>query len=163
MAKVLSCGVILIDTEEHLFVCHATGTSRWDLPKGLAEVGELPAVAAVRETHEETGLQLDRALLHDLGEFAYLPRKRLHLFAQRVAPTAFDIGACRCRSTFPHPATGRPTPEVDEYAWKPVAHLDRWCGKNLANVLRGVDWTFLAELPVVRSLRVDTRSGGKPL
>jgi putative (di)nucleoside polyphosphate hydrolase len=115
MATVTSCGVVLLNDRQEVFVCHATGTSRWDLPKGISDPGETPIEAAVREAWEETGLRLDADALHDLGVFDYLPGKRLHLFALRVGADAFDITACRCISTFPHHATGRPTLEVDGY------------------------------------------------
>ena len=36
-APVVSCGVVLVDERDHVFACHATGTSRWDLPKGMAD------------------------------------------------------------------------------------------------------------------------------
>ena len=132
MTTVISCGVIVLNIRQELFVCHATGTARWDLPKGVADPGESPVEAAVREAWEETGLRLDQIVLDDLRVFDYLPGKQLHLFALRVAVDAFDITACRCRSTFPHRVTGQPTPEADGYAWKPLARLGNWCGKNLS-------------------------------
>ena len=35
MAKIVSCGVVILNARRELFVCHTTGTSRWDLPKGV--------------------------------------------------------------------------------------------------------------------------------
>ena len=87
MPRVTSCGVVLFN-RGRLFVCRATGTARWDLPKGIADPGEAPRAAAVREAWEEAGLRLDAAPLHELGEFAYLPGKRLHLYALHVAGPA---------------------------------------------------------------------------
>ena len=152
--KLLSCGVVVLSTDDDLFVCHATGTPRWDLPKGLAEPGETPLDAAVREAWEESGLELDPASLLDLGELAYLPQKRLHLFSLRVLPDAIDVAACRCRSTFPHHATGRATPEADRWAWMPLARLDAWCGKNMTKVLVGLDWERIRGLPAVARVPV---------
>ena len=153
-----SCGVVLLNPRHELFMCRATGTHRWDLPKGVGEPQESARDAAVRETWEEAGLRLPESQLHDLGEFAYLPRKRLHLFALRVALDAFDGSRCHCRSTFIHPTTGRPTPEVNGYAWKPVAEMPQWSGKNMARVLGGLRWDELLALSEVASLEVD----GKP-
>jgi 8-oxo-dGTP pyrophosphatase MutT (NUDIX family) len=147
MAKVVSSGVVLLNARRELFVCHATGTPRWDLPKGMADPGETPVQTAVRETWEETSLAIDAGALFDLGVHDYRPAKRLHLFAMRVAVDAFPVSECRCHSTFPHRVTGRPTPEVDAYAWKPVDRLGEWCGKNMTRVLLALDWAALERLP----------------
>ena len=155
MPTLLSCGVLLLDESRRLFACHATGTARWDLPKGLADAGETPRDAAVREAWEEAGLKLDPAALADLGEFAYLSGKRLHLFAARVAPGAFDLADCRCRSFFPHHRTGRPTPEADAYAWKPLADAPAWAGKGLVALLGRIDGSLLDALPVIAAIEVD--------
>ena len=84
MAHVISCGVVILNTRREVFACHVTGTARWDLPKGVQDPGETPLQTALRETWEETSLDLEAALLEDLGSFDYLPAKRLHLFAVRV-------------------------------------------------------------------------------
>src|SRR5262249_43219173 len=83
-AKVVSCGVVMLNERREIFVCHATGTARWDLPKGLQDPGETALQTAVRETWEETSLALDAATLTDLGLHPYLPAKDLHLYALRV-------------------------------------------------------------------------------
>jgi len=151
----ISCGVVLANDRGDVFVCHATGTSRWDLPKGMADPGEDPRDAAVREAWEEAGLRLPGDRLVDLGEFAYLPAKRLHLFALHVADDAIEHVRCRCRSFFAHHRTGRDTPECDDWAWKPRGDLDSWCGKNMTRVLGSIDWTAIEALPVVAHIDVD--------
>jgi len=50
---------------------------------------------------EETSLAIEPQTLDDLGLYDYLPAKRLHLFAVRVAVDAFPIGACPCHTSFP--------------------------------------------------------------
>lgn len=70
---------------------------------------------------------------------------------------AFEIGACRCHTSFPHHATGLPTREVDAYAWKPLDRLDAWCGKNMTRVLLTLDWRRVERLPEVAAVPV--RSG----
>lgn len=154
-APVVSCGVVLVDGRDAVFACHTTGTARWDLPKGLADRGEDPRDAAVREAWEEAGLRLPADALLDLGEFAYLPAKRLHLFALRVATGGVDLDRCACRSFFPHHHTGLPTPEADGWAWKPLDDLASWCGKNMAKVLASLDRGALAALPAVGRVEVD--------
>ena len=155
MARALSCGVLLLNGRDEVFACHATGTARWDLPKGLADAGEAPRDAAVREAWEESGLRLPADRLADLGEFDYLPAKRLHLFALRVANDAVDLARCRCRSFFPHHRTGVATPEADAWAWKPRAQAPAWCGKNMARVLGSLDGVALRALPELAHVEAD--------
>ena len=154
MPRVTSCGVLLLN-RRRLFVCRATGTARWDLPKGIADPGEAPRAAAVREAWEEAGLRLGTVALHELGEFAYLSGKRLHLFALHAADDAFDPAQCRCRTFFEHPLSHRLVPEADAFAWQPLAELPRWCGKSLAKVLAALDWAALEGLPPVAAIEVD--------
>jgi ADP-ribose pyrophosphatase len=46
---------------------NAANATLWELPAGLVEVGESPAVAAARELHEEIGVRVDAAELAPLG------------------------------------------------------------------------------------------------
>ena len=156
MTHTVSCGVVLANGRGEIFVCHTTGMSRWDLPKGIADAGEDPRDDPVREAWEEAGLRLPADALLDLGEFAYLPAKRLHLFALRVATGGVDVQRCACRSFFPHHHTGLPTPEADAWAWKPLDDLASWCGKNMTKVLQSLDRARLAALPELPRIEVDT-------
>src|SRR5690606_26492784 len=81
---VVSCGILIVDHDDELLLCHATGTSRWDIPKGRREPGESEQDAAIRETFEETGLRFEPQALLELGRFRYRPGKDLHLFATRI-------------------------------------------------------------------------------
>ena len=156
--RAVSCGVLLLNDRDEVFACRATGTARWDLPKGLAEAGETPRDAAVREAWEESGLRLEGDRLSDLGGFDYLPAKRLHLFALRVTDDALEPARCSCRSFFPHHRTGAATPEADAWAWKPGAGAPAWCGKNMARGLGSLDWAAIRALPVVARVEVDVNS-----
>jgi 8-oxo-dGTP pyrophosphatase MutT (NUDIX family) len=155
MKQALSCGVVLLNRRGELFACHATGTPRWDLPKGVADGDESPRVAAVREAWEEAGLKLPGSLLTDLGVHDYLQAKRLHLFALRVADDAIELSRCACRSFFNHHRTRLPTPEADAWAWKPRAATPAWCGKNMVRVLGQLDWAALAALPEIARIDVE--------
>ena len=157
-APTVSCGVVLVDGGGRIFVCHTTGTSRWDLPKGMADPGEAPRDAALREAWEEAGLRLPADALLDLGEFAYLPAKRLHLFALRVATGGVDVQRCACRSFFPHHRTGLPTPECDGWTWQPLDDLASWCGKNMTKVLQSLPRDRIAALPELARVEVDPLS-----
>ena len=65
--KRLSCGVVILNPDRELLLCHVTGQNHWDLPKGGIDVGETPMQAALRETREESGLRLEAETLLDLG------------------------------------------------------------------------------------------------
>lgn len=49
---------VIFDTEERVLLCHRRDMDVWNLPGGRVESGELPDEAAVRETREETGLEV---------------------------------------------------------------------------------------------------------
>ena len=76
----LSCGLVIVNDARELLLCHVTGHDHWDLPKGGAMAGETALQAALRETREECGLELDAEMLVDLGRLPYRARKDLHLF-----------------------------------------------------------------------------------
>ena len=135
-----SCGVLILNrcrrsdgdgAGAELLLCRATGTARWDIPKGLAEGAESEREAAARETLEETGVELDCAQLIDLGRFAYLRDKDLHLFA---VCREVDIARCVCTSHF-RDARGRLRPEMDAFAWVPFDAVAARVGTSLGTVL----------------------------
>jgi len=156
MVRLVSCGVLLLDAQDELLLCHATGTPRWDIPKGIAEPGETPLAAAVRETAEEAGIVLAPEGLVDLGRHAYLRGKDLHLHGALVE--RFDTARCRC-STFVRDARGRLRPEADAYAWVPHAEVGPRVAKGLAAILAGP-----LALDVLRTrLHAHTASAGPAL
>ncbi|MBC7662336.1 MAG: NUDIX hydrolase [Caulobacter sp.] len=158
MARAVSCGVLLVNRHDEVFACHSTGSPRWDLPKGVCDPGEAPRGAAVREAGEEAGLRVRGDRRADLGEFDYLPAKRLHLFALRVADDSFALSGCSCRSFYPHHRTRAATPETDAWGWKPRVQVPAWCGKNMARVLASLDAAELAALPELARIEVDVSS-----
>jgi len=131
-APVLSCGILVIDDRDELLLCHATGTSRWDIPKGRREAGESEIDAAIRETSEECGLRFAPADLLELGRVRYRPGKDLHLFA--VRSERIDPARCSCSTRF-RDARGRLVPEMDGYAWVAFDEVARRCAKNMTTLL----------------------------
>jgi 8-oxo-dGTP pyrophosphatase MutT (NUDIX family) len=134
MAFVVSSGILVLDPQAELLLCHATGTPRWDIPKGVGEPGEDARATAVRETAEETGLVFEPDDLLDLGSFPYLRQKDLHLHAALVE--RIDLAPCRCSTRVPD-RSGRMRPEMDAYAWVPFDALATRAGKSLVAVLTG--------------------------
>ena len=146
----LSCGVLILNAERELLLCHVTGQQHWDLPKGGIDRGESPLEAAVRETREETGLLLDGAGLLDLGRCDYRPRKDLHLFAMLMP--RLDVTTLHCESQFSDLSSGRRMPEMDDYAWVALSDAPRRCTGRMATVLSeriGLErlWTRLMAAP----------------
>lgn len=131
----LTCGVVVTDGSR-LLLGHATRSPRWDIPKGLAEPGEAPREAALRELEEETGLRAAADDLSDLGRHRYLPAKDLHLFAwiTRHLP---DPGGLACACTFTAP-DGVILPEFDRFALLPWEEALGRVGRNLARVMADV-------------------------
>jgi 8-oxo-dGTP pyrophosphatase MutT (NUDIX family) len=131
--KRLSCGVVIVNDDHELLLCHVTGQNHWDLPKGGIDSGESPLQAALRETREETGLRLAAEELIDLGRFAYTNKKDLHLFATCTA--RFDIATLRCESHFAERYSGKPLPEMDGFGWFAFSRVAALCTPKMAQVL----------------------------
>jgi putative (di)nucleoside polyphosphate hydrolase len=132
--KTTSCGILVLNLQAELLLCHATGTAYWDIPKGGLNPGETEREAAVRETSEETGLDFETSRLLDLGRFIYRPGKDLYLFAalsQRV-----DTGRLTCRTHF-RDHWGRSRPEMDGFAWTRFADVPQRCARSMTAVLTG--------------------------
>jgi ADP-ribose pyrophosphatase YjhB (NUDIX family) len=50
---------IIFNALGHVLLCHRRDMDIWNLPGGGMEVGELPTETAIRETREETGLEVE--------------------------------------------------------------------------------------------------------
>ena len=135
VSRRLSCGILVLNGQRELLLCHVTGQDHWDLPKGGLHDGESPLQAALRETREETGLQLEAASLLELGRFDYRPKKDLHLFATLMP--RFDVALLRCDSHFAQMGTGRRLPEMDGYDWFGFDRVGALCTGKMTAVLRG--------------------------
>jgi 8-oxo-dGTP pyrophosphatase MutT (NUDIX family) len=132
--RTVSCGVLITDGKQ-ILLGHATRSPRWDIPKGIAEVGEDPVSAATRELQEETGLEATPAELVPLGIHRYLPGKDLVLFEWRRA-TMPDPATLRCTSRF---AIGNTLlPEFDRFGIFARHDALSRVGRNMARVLASV-------------------------
>jgi ADP-ribose pyrophosphatase YjhB (NUDIX family) len=54
----LGAFALLYDGEGRILFCHRSDADAWNLPGGQVERGEAPWQAAIRETYEETGLEV---------------------------------------------------------------------------------------------------------
>lgn len=130
--KTTSHGVLVLDADAELLLCHATGGRHWDIPKGMAMAGETSAQAALREAREECGLRLDPLRFDDLGRFTYRPDKDLWLHALLIERV--DPSQCVC-STFFTDRWGRLRPEMDAFRWARFDEVPVLCARNMALVL----------------------------
>jgi 8-oxo-dGTP pyrophosphatase MutT (NUDIX family) len=136
----VSCGVLVVNRRGELLLCHVTHTAHWDIPKGMQDPGEDTLAAAVRELREEAGIGFAPECFQDLGEFAYRPGKRLHLYKVESGDALDSLDHLACSSFFAHHATGRQTPEMDGFRWASRDDVRRLCWPRMAGVLLSLDW-----------------------
>lgn len=114
--KKISCGILIYNGNNELFLCHSTGNSFWDVPKGLNDEGESFIETAIRELKEETGFIVTKEELKDLGEFKYNSSKNLYLF-EYIGKKSFNEKDSVCTSYFEHFRTKKMLPEVDKFEY----------------------------------------------
>lgn len=109
-------GIFIIDSTGKLLICRPTGircNSGWSIPKGKSEGSESKKDAALRETWEETGLDLKpyKDKMVELGSKKYKTRrKRLWGFMLHL-PIKIDVDKLKCDCKI----TGKDKPEIDKY------------------------------------------------
>src|SRR5216683_3537743 len=99
----VGCSVAAFDDEGRAVVIQRADNRRWALPGGYAEIGSPPSENALRELHEETGLEaeIERLVgIYDNKKFA------------SVSPYQFYICLFRARITGGAPRTSAETLEV---------------------------------------------------
>lgn len=134
VSKITSCGVVILNEEGEVLLAHATETTHWDIPKGQGDPGESYVDTALRETREETGLQIDPTQLVDLGLFSYRHDKNLYLFATRLSRIEADIERCVCVSYFPRRRDGQMIPEMDAFRWVAIRDVDAYASSSLSRL-----------------------------
>jgi 8-oxo-dGTP pyrophosphatase MutT (NUDIX family) len=135
-----SCGTLIINGKGEILLCHVTGTSHWDIPKGLQDPGEHTLDAAMRELREETGLAFHPSLFEEIGSFDYQRTKRLHLYKVRAPENLECLDHLDCTSHFPHHVTGTMTPEMDAYRWATRDEVRTLCAPRMAQQLLSLEW-----------------------
>jgi len=148
----VSCGTLVINRAGQLLLCHVTDTAKWDIPKGMLDLGEDTLDAAMRELREEAGVVFAASRFEDLGGFSYRRDKRLHLYRVRLdaalegihgdppSDELGDLSQLVCTSFFSHPVTGKPRPETDGFRWAARAELARLCWPRMGQLLLTLDW-----------------------
>lgn len=140
--KEYSSGLILTNGEL-ILGCLVNNKKRhfYDLPKGRIDDGEEPIDACVRETKEETDLDIDKNDLEYLGVHPFLrhttiPHKDLHLFLLKTDDLP-PIENMRCTSHFID-KDGNSIPEMIGFKYFLISDINKYMLKNLANVVTKV-------------------------
>ena len=111
MNRKITCGIFIINDNSELLLCHPTHApdSVLSIPKGLSEDEEYAWQTAIRETFEETGIEIFPEKLFYVGDCDYTKRnKTLIGFYTKYN---FDISKLICNSY----VDGDRFPEIDYY------------------------------------------------
>lgn len=124
MARVHASGIFILRKDRKLLICHPThhAVDFYSIPKGKIEDGETALEAAIRETFEETNIQLAKTTdfhVHTLESVGYSSgKKTLHPFLFiEDSRSRFDWEntEIKCNSNVPIERGG--FPEMDGYRW----------------------------------------------
>lgn len=130
-----SCGIIITNEFEEIFVGHSTGNKFYDIPKGLLEENETPLNCAIRECKEETSLEFNSNKIREIGLLPYNKEKNLHLFFVQVQKESIILENLVCNSFFEHYYTKKILPEVDSFRWLSFNEIEKNCAKSMSNLL----------------------------
>jgi ADP-ribose pyrophosphatase YjhB (NUDIX family) len=117
----LTVGVFILNVYNELLVCHPNEVKSdiWGIPKGRPNAGELLKMTAIREVHEETGIDL----LPYAGQLVYIGSepykhkvKTLSAFTVTMG-NAIPESELHCISNFESRYSGEMIPEIDAYKW----------------------------------------------
>ena len=121
--KTIAAGIFLVRKDGKILICHPTNHSPtlWSIPKGKVEEGETHIETALRETQEETNLDVSSIYftVYELDSVTYKSRKkRLHPFVFiENEDSRFDWAKeeIKCMSNVPEDRGG--FPEMDMFQW----------------------------------------------
>lgn len=122
MSKVLAAGIFLVNKENQVLICHPTNhpANVWSIPKGKIEKNEEAVDAAIRETYEETNVDLSKAESFIPLETQTYSHKKKSIKAFLVLESKnpkvdFDSFEFKCNSNVPKERGD--FPEMDDYVW----------------------------------------------
>ena len=118
-----AAGILAVDDQGRLLLQRRRDTGQWAIPMGKMELGETPTECAVRETLEETGVQVEpTGLLGIYSDPGYIVAYDDHQDPTRFGEVRqeFEI------TLIGRPVSGSPTvnDEADSVRWFDPAELD---------------------------------------
>ena len=121
--RVDAAGLFLINKSNKLLICHPTKhkPNVWSIPKGKVEALESFVDACVRETYEETNIELSdyKRKMIMLDSVNYSHRKKtlipFVLFENDCEGLDISLITLQCNSNVPEERGG--FPEMDDYKW----------------------------------------------
>ena len=122
MGKTIAAGVFLVNKDKKVLICHPTNHAPdfWSIPKGKVEKGEELIDGAIRETFEETNIDLkDFKLMANMSPLNYTHRKKVLYpficYEDANDFIGFDMFDLKCNSNVAEDRGG--FPEMDDYRW----------------------------------------------
>lgn len=123
MVKTIAAGIFIIRADKKLLVCHPTNHKAdfWSIPKGKADEGETMLETALRETFEETNIDLKTMngfRVYELESVVYGHNKKMifpFIYHEPSPIVDWDGVEIKCNSNV-HPERGG-FPEMDDYKW----------------------------------------------
>lgn len=114
-------GFFLVRKDNKILVCHPTRhpLNFWSIPKGRLDNDEQPIDAAIRETMEESNVDLsDWQIIHNIEPIPYPNNKKIlypFVFFENQNKLDFDTLELKCNSFVEREKGG--FPEMDAYNW----------------------------------------------
>jgi 8-oxo-dGTP pyrophosphatase MutT (NUDIX family) len=124
MGIVIASGLFIVRNDDKLLVAHPTNHDKdfWSIPKGKVEDEETLLEAALRETYEETNLELKDSFdfnIYPLDRSMYKHKKKVlysFLFLEKKdSELNWSKLILKCNSNVPKERGG--FPEMDGYKW----------------------------------------------
>lgn len=132
-----TCAVAVITPSKKILLVHATGAGYyggWSLPKGIKDENETEKQAAIRECHEEAGLDISSRAseLVDLGSFPYGKERQYHLFMLKYGAEV-DVKKLKCSATFSD--HGDLIVECDKFQMASIQGCQLLLGKKQSSII----------------------------
>jgi 8-oxo-dGTP pyrophosphatase MutT (NUDIX family) len=123
MGKTIAAGMFLINKNMNLLICHPTNhkPNFWSIPKGKVEALETFVDACVRETFEESNIDLsdykDKMVMLDSVNYSHRKKMLIPfvLFENDCEYLDLSLITIQCNSNVPEDRGG--FPEMDDYKW----------------------------------------------
>jgi len=132
-----TCGIIIIQNKK-ILMCHSTGNSHWDLPKGLKDENETDIQTAIRELKEETSFIVTENELEFLGTQKFNKEKFISLF-KYIGSKVFNEKEAVCNSFFIN-FKGKEMPEADAFEFFTKDEALNKSAKNMNKILQDLNF-----------------------